>query len=84
MKVTINAGKIGSVSGLGMTQEQLKQEVAATLDAMRMADDSQREYSIGALSALLWVQGGGELARSTAFVQACQAWDKMREGVTNG
>lgn len=65
-----------------MTDERIQHEIAAVLDAMRTAADTQREYSIGALSVLLWVQSGGEVARSTAFVQACEAWDKMREGVS--
>lgn len=58
--------------------DKLKTEIAAIIRTMRTAADSQREYSIGALSALLWVQGAGEVARYTAFTQACETWDKVR------
>lgn len=62
-----------------MTQEQIKHEIAATLDAMRTASEAQREYTIGALSVLLWVQAGGDMLRPVAFERAVAAWDKMRE-----
>lgn len=60
-----------------MTEQQIKEEIAAVLDMMRTAHESQREYMIGQLSALLWVQG--EVMRPTAFQLACEAWDAMRK-----
>lgn len=60
-----------------MTQEQLKEEIALVLDDMRTAHDWRREYLIGELKALLWVQG--EVMRPTAFQLACEAWDAMRK-----
>lgn len=63
-----------------MSQEQLKKEISAVLDMMRTAHESQREYMIGQLSALLWVQGA--VMRPTAFQLAVEAWDKMRKQVT--
>ncbi|MCE7982513.1 MAG: hypothetical protein DYG89_15080 [Caldilinea sp. CFX5] len=58
---------------------RLETEIQTIIQSMRTAAETQREYSIGALSALLWAQSGGETLRSTAFVQACAWWDKMRE-----
>ncbi|HMR01781.1 MAG TPA: hypothetical protein PKA43_00255 [Candidatus Competibacter phosphatis] len=63
-----------------MTQEQIKQEIALVMDDMRTAHDWRREYLIGELKALLWVQGGGDVLRPVAFQQAVAAWDEMREG----
>lgn len=63
-----------------MPQDKIEQEIEIIIQSMRTAAESQREYSIGALSVLLWVRSGGEVMRSTCFVQACQWWDKMREG----
>ncbi len=66
-----------------MTQdERIKQEIAHVLDAMRTANENQRDYSIGALTVLLWLESKGEMLRATAFQHACIAWDKMREGMT--
>lgn len=65
-----------------MTQEQIKEEIAAIMDDMRTAHDWRREYLIGELKALLWVQGGGEVSRPVAFQQAVAAWDAMRKQVT--
>lgn len=62
-----------------MPQEKIKQEIAFILDSMKTADNSQREYLIGQLSALLWVQAGGDMLRPVAFMQAVTAWDTMRE-----
>lgn len=63
-----------------MTEQQIKEEIAAVLDMMRTAHESQREYMIGQLSALLWAQGA--VMRPTAFQLAVEAWDKMRKQVT--
>lgn len=57
---------------------KLKLEIALTLGAMRNASDSQREYLIGQLSALLWVQADGDMPHTTAFRLACETWDKQR------
>ena len=67
-----------------MTKERIQREIAMIMDSMRTAADSQREYSIGALSALLWVLHDGDMMRPQCFVKACEAWDMMREGVTDG
>lgn len=61
-----------------MTDERIKHEIAHVLDAMRSTDESQRDYSIGALTVLLWLESRGEMARAQAFRQACIAWGKMR------
>lgn len=61
-----------------MSQERIKYEIANVLDDMRTASPLQREYLIGELSALLWVQAGGDLLRPLAFQQAVAAWDTMR------
>lgn len=63
-----------------VTKEQLQREIAMILDDMRTDAESQREYAIGALAALLWVLGGGDVLRPQCFAQACAAWDAMRAG----
>lgn len=63
-----------------MTQEKIRREIANTLDDMQVVGEETREYMIGALAALLWVQSDGDLLRPVAFQQACAAWDTMREG----
>lgn len=61
--------------------ERLETEIQTIIQSMRTTAETQREYSIGALSALLWAQGCGETLRPVAFIQACEWWDKMREEV---
>lgn len=62
------------------TDERIKHEIAHVLNAMRTANENQREYAIGALTVLLWLESKGEMLRPSAFQHACIAWDKMREG----
>jgi|LakMenEpi06Jul12_1017403.scaffolds.fasta_scaffold02580_2 hypothetical protein len=60
-------------------RERLESEIQTIIQSMRTAAETQRDYSIGALSALLWAQGCGVVDRSHTFVQACEWWDKMCE-----
>jgi hypothetical protein len=59
--------------------ERLVAEIQSTIQAMRNVPGVQREYHVGFLTALIWAHGCGHVQRSTAHIQACEWWDKMRE-----
>lgn len=64
-------------------KEELRREIALTLDMMRTAPADESGYLVGKLAALLWVQGGGDLLRTDAHYEAQRAWQRMqREEVT--
>lgn len=65
-----------------MNAERLQREIDMVTASMRTDAESQREYSIGALSALLWVQSDGEMMRPMCFIRACETWDNVRRAVT--
>lgn len=59
-----------------ITEQQLHEEIARIQSDMATAADSQRDYQIGALAALMWAAGAYD--RGTAFGLACTAWDQAR------
>ena len=59
-----------------ITGQQLRSEIERIKADMAAANDSQRDYMIGALAALWWVIG--DFDRGTAFRLACEAWDQAR------
>lgn len=60
-----------------ITEQQLRDEIARIRADMATADESSRDYQIGALAALLWAVG--DYDRGTAFMLACRAWDQARD-----
>ena len=58
------------------TEQQLRNEIERIKTTMATDPETSRDYSIGALAALLWAVG--DYDRGTAFMLACQAWDKAR------
>lgn len=65
-----------------MTDTQLQHEIDLFIKNMRTCDYGQRDYAIGALAALLWVQGGGTENRQRYFIRAIELWNQQREGVS--
>jgi hypothetical protein len=59
--------------------ERLENEIQASIQSMRTAAESSREYRIGYLSALRWAQACGEINGAATYIWACACWDKMRE-----
>jgi hypothetical protein len=59
-----------------ITEQQLRNEIERIKADMATTEESARDYQIGALAALLWAVG--DYDRGTAFMFACQAWDKAR------
>lgn len=61
-----------------ITRKPVAERIAALLDLMRDADQGQREYLIGELAGLLWVQSAGTMDHGDAFQRAVESWDKMK------
>lgn len=64
-----------------MVDQLLKQEIARVLDFMHKASDSWRDFALGKLTALLWVQSRGALSQADCFTRAADAWDNLRKEV---
>lgn len=62
-----------------MTDKQLQREIDLFIKHMATCDFQQRDYAIGALAALLWVQGGGREHRQKYFIRAIELWNHQRE-----
>ena len=60
-----------------IAEQQLRDEIARIKTTMATADESSRDYQVGALAALLWAVG--DYDRGTAFMLACDAWSQERE-----
>lgn len=60
-------------------QERIQREIDLVVKHMGTCDYTQREYAIGALTALLWVQDEGRLHRQSYFVRAIELWNQQRE-----
>ena len=74
----------GPTAGRGysmITEKQLRSEIARIKTTMATTDESARDYSIGALAALLWAVG--DYDRGTAFMLACRAWNQARDAATS-
>jgi len=60
-----------------MHNDELQREIDLTLDMMRTAP-VRSAYLVGKLSALLWVQAGGDVLRTDAHELAERAWRRMQ------
>lgn len=63
-----------------MTDKQLQHEIDLFIKHMRTCDFQQRDYAIGALTALLWVQMDGKETLSACHIRAIEIWNRQREG----
>lgn len=61
-----------------MNAADIAQEIDNTRAMMATAAPDERDYLIGRLSALLWVQGGGDVLRTDARQAAVEAWATMQ------
>lgn len=64
-----------------MVDQLLKQEIASVLDFISKASDSWRDFTLGKLTALLWIQSRGALSQADCFTRAADAWDNLRREV---
>ena len=63
-----------------MTDKQLQHEIDLFIKHMATCDYTQRDYAIGALAALLWVQMDGKETLPARFIRAIEIWNRQREG----
>ena len=62
-----------------MNSEKLQREIDLFIKHMATCDFQQRDYAIGALAALLWVQDEGREPRQKYFIRAIELWNQQRE-----
>lgn len=77
MKVTINANKVGAMTGdLGVMQ-RIDREIAAVKGDMGSADDAEHSFLIGKLAGLLMARDA--LGAVDSYEQALATWEAVRK-----
>lgn len=78
MNVTMNVGKVGTMTGDFRIVERLAPEITATKAAMKSADEGEQSFLLGKLTALLIVRDG--LDDVVAYKKALAIWENARRG----
>lgn len=77
MKVTINAGKIGNLTGDLLIMQRIDREIAAVKGSMDSADDAEHSFLLGKLAGLLMARD--DLSSVAAYEQALATWEAIRK-----